>query len=87
MRSVKEHFSRKWVINCMAGHMTFRDLRVRAGLKLARLAREADISPSSIYRIENGEKVTRELVQAALNVINDRLRSSYTIEDIEGLNL
>lgn len=71
----------------MPGQITFKELRVRAGFKIAKLAREADISPSSIYRIEDGEKVTRELVQAALNVINSRLRTSYTVDDISGLNL
>jgi DNA-binding XRE family transcriptional regulator len=71
----------------MANQITFKELRIRAGFKIARLAREADISPSSIYRIEDGEKVTRELVQAALNVINNKLRSSYTVDDIAGLNL
>lgn len=71
----------------MPENVTFQSLRMRAGLKIAKLAREADISPSSIYRIENGEKVTRELVQAALNVINKRLQTTYTIEDVRGLNL
>jgi len=71
----------------MADQVTFKELRIRAGFKIAKLAREADISPSSIYRIEEGEKVTRELVQGALNVINDKLRTSYTVEDIAGLNL
>ena len=71
----------------MPESITFQELRMRAGLKIAKLAREADISPSSIYRIENGEKVTRELVQAALNVINKRLQASYTLEDLRGLNL
>lgn len=71
----------------VAPQRTFRSLRQRAGLKIAKLAREADISPSSIYRIENGEKVTRELVQAALNVINKRLQASYTLDDLRGLNL
>lgn len=70
----------------MAMQISFRDLRIRAGYKIARLARDADVSPSSIYRIEDGEKVTRELVQAVLNVINDRLRAEYTVDDIEGLN-
>jgi|GraSoi2013_115cm_1033766.scaffolds.fasta_scaffold58475_2 DNA-binding XRE family transcriptional regulator len=71
----------------MPDRITFKELRVRAGFKIAKRAREADISPSSIYRIEDGEKVTRELVQSALNVINNRLRTSYTVDDITGLNL
>lgn len=71
----------------MANQVTFKDLRIRAGFKIARLAREAGISPSSIYRIEDGDKVTRELVQAVLNVINDRLHTSYTVDDISGLNI
>jgi DNA-binding XRE family transcriptional regulator len=71
----------------MSDQITFKELRMRAGFKIAKLAREADISPSSIYRIEDGEKVTRELVQSALNVINSRLHTSYTIDDLSGLNL
>lgn len=71
----------------MLDRITFKELRIRAGFKIAKLAREADISPSSIYRIEDGEKVTRELVQSALNVINNRLHTSYTVDDITGLNL
>jgi DNA-binding XRE family transcriptional regulator len=71
----------------MSDQITFKELRIRAGLKIAKLARAADISPSSIYRIEDGEKVTRELVQSALNVINNRLHTSYTVDDLSGLNL
>lgn len=67
--------------------MTFKDLRIRAGYKIARLARDAGISPSTIYRIEEGEKVSPEIVQSALNVINDKLRTSYSVYDLQGLNL
>lgn len=71
----------------MAVKLTFRDLRIRAGYKLARLSRESGVSPASLYRIENGEKVTPELVQQALNVINRSLGTSYTAYDLEGVNL
>jgi DNA-binding XRE family transcriptional regulator len=65
----------------------FRELRIRAGYKSARLSRESGVSPSSLYRIETGEKVTPELVQQALNVINRSLGTSYTAYDLEGVNL
>lgn len=67
--------------------LTFRDVRIRAGYKLARLSRESGVSPASLYRIENGERVTPELVQQALNVLNRSLGTSYTTNDLEGLNL
>ena len=66
---------------------SLKKLRIQAHYSIDQVAHAADISPSSIYRIEEGEKVTRELVQAALNVINNKLRSSYTVDDIAGLNL
>lgn len=71
----------------MASVNSFRDLRQKAGYKIARLAREANVLPSSIYRIEGGERVTKELVQSVLLVINTRLHTSYTADDIKGLNI
>lgn len=71
----------------MADVISFKELRQKAGYKIAKLAREADISPSSIYRIEDGDRVTRELVQSTLLVINAKLNTSYTVDDIRGLNL
>lgn len=74
-------------ISLILVQMTFKDLRIRAGYKIARLARDASISPSTIYRIEEGEKVSPEIVQSALNVINNKLRTSYSVYDLQGLNL
>jgi DNA-binding XRE family transcriptional regulator len=71
----------------MTAKLPFKELRIKAGFKQARLAREAGISASTLYRIENGGIVTREMVQSVLNVINNKLQSSYTIADIEGLNI
>lgn len=71
----------------MADTISFEELRKRAGFKLTKLAREADVSPSSIYRIERGKKVSLELVQSVLLVINKKLDSNYTINDLSGLNL
>ena len=70
----------------MAETIPFEELRKRAGFKLTKLAREADISPSSIYRIEGGKKVSLELVQSVLLVINKKLDTNYTISDLSGLN-
>ena len=71
----------------MADVFSFKDLRQKAGYKIARLAREANVSPSSIYRIEGGERVTKELVQSVLLVINAKLHTNYTADDIKGLSL
>jgi DNA-binding XRE family transcriptional regulator len=71
----------------MADVISFKELRQKAGYKITKLAREANISPSSIYRIEDGDRVTRELVQSTLLVINTKLNTSYTVDDIRGLNL
>ena len=67
--------------------ISFEELRKRAGFKLTKLAREAGVSPSSIYRIEGGKKVSFELVQSVLLVINKKLDTNYTISDLSGLNL
>ncbi len=67
--------------------ISFEELRKRAGFKLTKLAREAGVSPSSIYRIEGGKKVSFELVQSVLLVINRKLDMNYTISDLSGLNL
>jgi len=71
----------------MADTISFEELRKRAGFKLTKLAREAGVSPSSIYRIEGGKKVSLELVQSVLLVINKKLDSNYTTNDLSGLNL
>lgn len=71
----------------MTDQVTFRELRQKAGYKIARLAREAGVSVSSIYRIEEGNRVTRELVQSALFVINKKLGTSYDADDLVGIQL
>jgi transcriptional regulator with XRE-family HTH domain len=71
----------------MAEAIPFEELRKRVGFKLTKLAREAGVSPSSIYRIEGGKKVSFELVQSALLVINKKLDTNYIISDLSGLNL
>jgi transcriptional regulator with XRE-family HTH domain len=71
----------------MAEAIPFEELRKRVGFKLTKLAREAGVSPSSIYRIEGGKKVSFELVQSVLLVINKKLDMNYTISDLSGLNL
>jgi transcriptional regulator with XRE-family HTH domain len=71
----------------MTDQLTFKSLRQRGGFKIAKLAREAKVSTSSIYRVEEGERVTRELVQALLFVINQKLGTNYTADDLVGIDL
>lgn len=61
---------------------SMKELRMQAGYSINQVAQAAGVSSKTIYRIEDGENVSRELVQAVLNVINDRLRSSYSVDDI-----
>ena len=60
---------------------SLKKLRLRARYSIDQVAHAAGVSSKTIYRIENGENVSRELAQAVLNVINDRLRTSYTVDD------
>ena len=71
----------------MAQQISFKEIRQRAGFKIARLAREAGVSPSSIYRIEDGDRVTRELVQSVLLVLNKKMNTNYTADDLSGVNI
>jgi predicted transcriptional regulator len=65
---------------------SLKKLRIQAGYSINQVAQAAGVSSKTIYRIENGENVSRELAQAVLNVINDRLRTSYTVDDISESN-
>jgi DNA-binding XRE family transcriptional regulator len=61
---------------------SLKKLRIRAGYSINQVAQAAGVSSKTIYRIEDGENVSRELAQAVLNVINDRLITSYTVDGI-----
>lgn len=62
-------------------------LRIQSGYSINQIAQEAGVSSRTIYRIEDGENVSRELAQTVLNVINDRLHTSYTVDDISEPNV
>lgn len=53
-----------------------------------KLASEADVSLSTLNRMENGKSpVSRRLVFRVLNVLSDRLGYEISIEDVEGLKV
>ncbi len=67
---------------------TMRELRERAGLQIRELALAADISESSINRMERRAKpVSVVIVNKALRVINDRLHTNYEARDVDVLLL
>jgi transcriptional regulator with XRE-family HTH domain len=67
---------------------TFKQLREKAGLTVLRLAQEADVSLSTVNRMEYGNgTVTRRIAYQVLNVISARLGRRIEIEDVEGLRL
>jgi DNA-binding XRE family transcriptional regulator len=61
---------------------SLKKLRIQAGYSINQVAQAAGVSSKTIYRIEDGENVSRELAQAVINVINERLITSYTVDDI-----
>lgn len=67
---------------------TMRELRERAGLQIRELSLAADISESSINRMERRAKpVSVVIVNKALRVINDRLHTNYEAHDVDVLLL
>lgn len=67
---------------------TMRELRERAGLQIRELSIAADISESSINRMERRAKsVSVVIVNKALRVINDRLHTTYEAHDVDVLLL
>jgi Helix-turn-helix. len=70
---------------------TFKQLRQQAGWSVFALAKEADVSPSTINRIERNQEntVTRKTVYKILNTISNklgRIENKITIEEVEGLD-
>lgn len=60
---------------------TIRDLRIARGMKPGELAQKANVSFSTVFRIErqHSKGVSRELVVRVLNVLDPNL----TLDDIE----
>jgi transcriptional regulator with XRE-family HTH domain len=66
---------------------TLRDLREQAGLTAFVLAAQADVSLSTINRMERGDAVTRLIAYKVLNTLSNRLGRKIDIGDVEGLNV
>jgi transcriptional regulator with XRE-family HTH domain len=66
---------------------TLRDLREQAGLTAFDLAAQADVSLSTINRMERGDAVTRLIAYKVLNTLSNRLGRKIDIDDVEGLNI
>ncbi len=67
---------------------TIRELREKAGLQIRELSITADVSESSINRMERKVKsVSVVLVNKVLRVINDRLHTNYEAKDVDVLLL
>jgi transcriptional regulator with XRE-family HTH domain len=66
---------------------TLKDLREQAGLTAFDLAAQADVSLSTINRMERGDAVTRLIAYKVLNTLSNRLGRKVDIDDVEGLNI
>ena len=65
---------------------TVRDLRIEAGLTAFQLAVKADVSISSINRLEQGKRpVKRLIVSRVLNALSQELGRPLTFETVSGL--
>lgn len=62
---------------------SIRELSQRAGLRLSELADQADLSQSSVSRMANGKPVTATTVSLALYILNQRLGTQYTPQDVD----
>lgn len=67
--------------------MTIKELRIKTGLKKTQFAAEADISISYYAKIEKGMPASQEFLQRILNAANRRLGTSYTLADLNGVNI
>lgn len=66
----------------------FKDLREQTGWSVFELAKEAQVSPSTVNRMEyNYEPVTKRMAYRVLNTIGQKIGRSITIEEIEGLRV
>jgi len=63
---------------------TIKDLRIEAGLTIHELSNIANVSTSSISRIEAGKVPVRRLVATrVLKALNQALGKSFTLDDIQ----
>ena len=66
---------------------TLKELREQAGLTAFALAGEANVSLSTINRMERGDSVTRVTAYKVLNVLSSRLGRRFETNDVEGLHI
>lgn len=59
----------------------------RTTLKKTKFAEEAKISVGYLYAIMKGRPISRAYAQRIANVINNHLKTNYTIDDINDINL
>ncbi len=64
-----------------------KELRERAGFTVNKLAGEADVSASTINRMERGDAVNRLTAYKVLNVLSDKLGKRFEIDEVEGLQI
>lgn len=65
---------------------TFKELRLEARLTAFKLAVEAEVSPSTISRMEYGSHpVTKHIAKQVLGVLSTHLKREITIEGVSGL--
>ena len=70
------------LLNGVVGMTEFERLRIRAGLTIAQLATEADISRSTIEKIEKDIPIRAPLASRACNVLSRHLGYEITYEDL-----
>lgn len=67
---------------------TFKQLREEAGLTAFDLAAKADVSLSTVNRMEYGTtQVSRRMAYKVLNVISKEIGRRVSIEEVEGLKI
>jgi transcriptional regulator with XRE-family HTH domain len=66
---------------------TLKALREQAGLTAFDLAAQADVSLSTINRMERGDAVTRLIAYKVLNTLSNRLGKKVEIDEVEGLRV
>lgn len=61
----------------------FEDLRVKAGLTITQLAKEADVSRAFIDKIEKSQAVRAPLAARVCKVLSHHLGYEVTIQDLD----
>lgn len=65
-----------------------REIREKNYISRKVLAKDADVSESTIIRMEKGEKhTTEDIAKKVLSALSKRIGEEITIDNVEGLNL